>query len=93
MRIKKLLGKGIGASWTPLFTEANLTNRKKKVDIDLRISKSKLLGKSRGCRLTILDAKNHRNLYEIKISRKEAYRLMQSKIMYKSWRIPKGGKK
>lgn len=91
--MKKLLDKKIAATWTPLFNKANLIDGEREVNIDLRISKRGLLGISLNCRLAVVDAESHRSLYKIKISRREAYRLMQSEIMYKSWRVPKGRKK
>lgn len=89
MFYKKLLGKNIGATYTPMINSGTLTNRRTKVDMVLSISDNTILGR-KGCYLifnkTKANFKIGDEIHAIKISKKEAHKLLKSELTYKQWR-------
>lgn len=90
MKYSKLLGKNIASCRTPLLEKAQLTNRKRHVNVVLEISSSDFLRK-KGCYLTFTKyfedkLKPNVEIHSVKISKKEALELLQSELVYKPWR-------
>ena len=76
MRYSKLLPKHIAAEYRPFLDGATLANRKKQVNVDIRISRSRFLGK--GCYLVFIDCDTKKTLLELKIikDRRTKYRVV-----------------
>lgn len=82
MRVSKLLRKGISAQQTPIFGGHIYTEGEPEVSIGLHISKTNSMGEKRGSYLVIRTYKTD-DTYKIKISNREAYKLLRSNLIYR----------